>query len=395
MEIPFLSGVSGPDGRYPVNLFFVPETERGRAALIGTPGLLEYLDLSHYAEVRGLHVMNGLLYAVCGNTLYSITSDRIKTNLGTLLTATGHVFMSDNGTQLLISDGTHGYLYPIGGTFAKIADTDFPGATSVTFQDTYFIVTEPGTGKIWISAQNDGTSWDALDYATAEGAPDDALCVVSNNRELWVFGSESTEIYYNSGDVDFPFERIQGGFLEGGIAASNSVVKQEGSFFGLDDHGLVRLTRGLEGSIVSTPEIARHIASYSTISDAFSFSYVYQGNIFFQLTFPTANKSWLYNVTTGFWSELRSYPRDGEGNEGRHRANCYAYFDRKHIVGDYENGKLYQFDGDTYTDNGEIITRQRTAPEIHADRKTIVFSDLEIEFKAGVGLVTQLVEMDN
>ena len=395
MKIPFISAAPGPEGRYPINLYFDPEQEDGRPALVGTPGLLEYLDLSNYAEVRGLHKMGDYLYAVCGATLYKINTTPTATSLGTLNTSTGPVWMAQNGTQIMISDGADGYTYNAStGTFAQISDADFPGSGTVTFQDGYLIINDPDTQKFYISALYDGTSWDALDYASAEGDPDDIVAVIMDHRELWIFGEETIEIFQNTGATDFPFERIPGGFLECGLESAASVAALDNSLFWLADDLTVRRAINYSPQIVSTPEINHQIAGYSRTDDAIGFGYTQKGHPFYVLNFPTAQKTWVYDalasaaVKQPVWHQRESYPVDALGNYSQWRANCYVYYNHKHIVGDFENGKLYELKTDTYTDDGETIKRQRTAPPVHADRKLIFFSRFEIEFEPGVGLIT-------
>lgn len=375
MEMNFLTGAFP----YPANLYFDPEGEDGRPALVGTPGLRSFADANHYAETRGIHLFRNTLWAVIGNTLYQVSVGGTVTSKGTLITTSGPVFMADNGSQLLITDGIYGYLYD--SAFAKIADADFPGASSVTFQDTYFIITQPDTGKVYVSATNDGSSWDALDFATAEGHPDDALAVVMDHRELWIFGERTTEIFYNSGAADFPFERLPGGFVEKGIDAALSIAKGDNTLFWLADDKTVRRAEGYNPVVVSTRRLERLFESYSKTSDAIGFCYSQAGHAFYVLTFPTAKKTWAYDAATQLWHQRYSFPQ-----YDRHRANCYACWMGRHFVGDYEDGIIWELDLDTYKDGTEQLKRQRTAPPIHSDRKTIFFNSLEIEFKAGVGL---------
>lgn len=394
MEIPFVGGAytsrsPNLDAQQCINFYPVLDQEGGKSvsALYGTPGLKLFRNLNKAAPVRGLHVMDDKLYAVCGNTLYEIPKNApLEAKSSTLDTLTGHVWMADNGTQLMIVDGSYGYIYQ-SGTLTKISDTDFPTPSSLTYQDGYFIVTKADSDEIYISALNDGTSWAALDFASAEGKPDDATAVLSDHRELWIFGDETTEVFYNSGDSDFPFERIQGAFIEAGIGAPASPAKGDNTVFWLDQYGRVLRAEGYTPRVVSTRQIEYQISRYSTISDAIGYVYTQEGHVFYVLTFPTANATWVYDITTGFWHERRSY-QEGSYTDGRHRSNCYAFFDNKPIVGDYVNGKLYELDLDTYTDDGNTIKSIRAAQTIHNDRKFIFFHSLEIEFEAGVGLAT-------
>lgn len=397
MNINFLGGSykgrsSNVNPQECVNLYPEVDREGGKFPLVhyGTPGLLEFCDLDIDFEVRGLHVMGSTLYAVCGGTFFSINSSGTETIIDTTTMAglgsnSGPVSMANNGTEILIADGTYGFLFDGTNTLSELTtvDPDFPGASSVTFQDGFFLVTKPNTGQIWMcETAYDGTSWVATDYTTAEGWPDNAVRLLNDHRELWIFGTETVEIFYNSGAA-FPFERIPGAFLEVGLAARDSLAKADDSIFWLDDKFRIIGSQGYNPVVVSTPQIAYQIAQYATKSDAIGFTYTQEGHTFYQLTFPSANKTWVYDKTTQFWHERMSYPGDR-----RHRANSYAYFAGKNLVGDYENGIIYELSMSTYTDDGNTIRRIRTGSSIHEDRKRIFWNEFEVEFEAGIGIVS-------
>lgn len=395
MEIPFVGGAykgrsTNLNAQECVNLYPVIDQEGGKSVLSlqGTPGLKEWCDIGTPREVRGFHVMGGSLYALVGNKLYRITSAAVATALsGRTSTVKGHVWTADNGKELMIvAPGSRGYLYK-GVGIHPISDADFPTPSSVTFQDGYFIITEHNTGRIYISALYDITSWDALDFATAEGHPDPAFAVMMDHRELWIFGEHSTEVFYNSGDADFPFERMSGGFIEMGIRARDSVAKLDNSIFWLDNRDMVVRAIGYNPVIVSTRQIEYQFSTYSKTNDAVGFAYTQDGHGFYVLTFPRAHKTWVYDVATQLWHE-RSSRRSSSYVEGKWRGNCYTYFAGKHLVGDYENGKIYELDFDTYTDDGNPLKAVRTASVIHQDRKNIFFNGLEIDFEAGVGITS-------
>jgi hypothetical protein len=69
----------------------------------------------------------------------------------------------------------------------------------------------------------------------------------------------------------------------------------------------------------------------------------------------------------------------------RHRANCYAFFDNQHVVGDWQNGKLYALDLDTYTDAGDAIYRERAWPIPDAERRKIRVNRVELIAEMGDG----------
>lgn len=173
------------------------------------------------------------LYAVVGDLVFRCDSSGNFIKLpGNLLTHTGAVWMANNGTQIMIVDGQFGYTIT-GMIIARITDADFPIPSSLTYQDGYFIVTSATTGRFYISGSYDGTTWDALDYGTAEAYPDPLQCAISAHQELWLIGKKSYEVWYNSGAADFPFARIAGAINKVGTVAPSSVDEYQGRYSGL------------------------------------------------------------------------------------------------------------------------------------------------------------------
>lgn len=391
MEIPFVGGAysgrsTNLNAQVCQNWYLEVDQQEGKApkALINTPGMLLWCTSGIAGEVRGCFIWKSYLYKVVGATLFKVDTSGVASNVGTLLTSTGRVFMSGGTTHLCIVDGLHGYYKTEAAvTLTEITDVDFPVPTSLTYQDGYFIVTQSGTDLFFISASEDASSWDGLDFASAEDTPDQAMVVISHNRELWVYGEETTEVFYNSGDTDFPFSRVSGGVFPVGCLASNSVVEgYEGMMF-LDNKCRVRAVTGYNLNVVSTPHIEYQIQNYTTKSDAIGYLYTQEGHSFYVLIFPSESKTWCFDMTTGVW-HTRSSGLAG----ARHRSNCCTYFNGKVLVGDFQNGNTYEFDLDTYTDFGSTIQRKRTAQVVHNDRKMLFHSQLEIEFEAGVGSTT-------
>ena len=386
MEIPII-GQTGQEGFYPVNFYFHPELENGGAGLVGTPGYALWSTVvAAGGIVRGLWDMDGVLYAVVGSAVYYFTGTTAVACTGALLTTTGSVQMVDNGTQIMIVDGLHGY-YVSAHVVTEIADADFIIPTSLTFQDGYGIVTESGTGKIWISGINDFTTWDALDYTTAEAEPDDAIGLLSDHREIWVFGSQGTETYYNSGNADFPFERIAGGYIERGIGAALSPVKADNAIIWLSDKKQVIKTMGPGQSpqVISTPQLHKEFEGYASVSDAFAWPMDFGGFTWYVINFPTGNKTWVYNLATGRWHQWASF---SAGTDIRHPANCYVYHSGKHLIGHWQDGCLYEVNSDYYTNNGNTFRSIARFPTVIKEGKRIFHHKLQMDFKAGVGLVS-------
>jgi hypothetical protein len=223
------------------------------------------------------------------------------------------------------------------GAVAQITDEDFPsGADSVAFMDSYYIVNDSGTDQFFISSLDDGTTWDGLDFASAEGNPDDIVTILVDHRELWLFGSKTTEVWYDSGDPDFPFERLQGAFIECGCIAVGSVAKASNAVLwlgnDLNGSGIVWIAQGYNPQRVSTHAIEEEIQKYARMDDAQAYVYQDGGHTFYVLSFPTGNKTWVLDIATGLWHE-RSWRDPSTGAVHRHRAQFHAFFGGEHVVG--------------------------------------------------------------
>lgn len=380
------------DAQRCVNLY--PElsgsgTSRTVAMLVGTPGLLTWGTYGTGPTRGTLRFSASILLVVSGSAVYSVNASGVATLLtGALAAATTPVSMASNGIAVMVTTGgSDGYVIdPTGYTVTQITDPDFLGGVNVGFLDGYFVWNVPNSGKFQYS-QLYGTSVDGLDFATAEGSPDNLVASIVNYRELWLFGENSTEVWYNQGDTDNIFGRLQGAFMEVGCAAANSVAKMDNTVFwlGADDRGqgVVYRATGYTPQRVSTHAIEFAIGEYATLSDAIGYTYQQEGHSFYVLTFPTGNATWVYDAATDLWHE-RAW-RSGDGALNRHRSNCQATFAGKTLVGDWETGAIYALDLNTFSDAGAVIPRIRAAPYFaNDDEFYMVFNMFQLEMETGV-----------
>jgi hypothetical protein len=337
------------------------------------------------ATIRGMATFGSLLFVVSGGTVYSIDSSGSATSRGNLLTSTGRVSIDQNATQLMFVDGTAGYIWD-GSTLTQIADGDFPnGATQVVQFDGYFVVNDPANpGRFYISAYNNGTAWDATEFATAERNPDGLLAMLVNERELWLWGDASTEVWYNAGAPDFPFEPVQSAFTEWGVGAAFSPAKINGNVYWLASPGIVLRATGTRGERISTHAVETAIAGYADISDAFGYCLEWEGHLFYVLTFPTGNATWVWDESSGLWHEWSSR------GIGRFRGNAYALLGQIDYVGDYLDGNVYRLARDENSDFGTPIECLREDRHILAagSRAPILHRALEIKLAQGSGTAT-------
>jgi hypothetical protein len=352
------------------------------ASLLSTPGLVLFADLGS-DPIRGLIVTTfGRLFVVVRQDLREVMADGTSVSRGTLTSSAGRVGIADNGTLLMLVDGPGGYQYDLTANSLTVV-ADFPGGATVTFQDGYFIFNQPNTQVFWITGLN-ATTVDPLDFASAEGSPDLLLAVLSDHRELWLFGTESIEVWYDSGAELFPFARIDGAFIPHGIAAQYSPARLDNTIYwlGQDDTGagMVWKATGYVPSRVSTFAMEQAIAKYPTIADATSWTYQIDGHAFYCLNFPSGGTTWVYDAASRLWHE-RAY--SGTYGLERHRAEMHGYVFGKHIVSDYDSGKLYQLTSAALNDNGRYITKQRSAPYISNELKNLTISQVQIDINTG------------
>lgn len=381
------------DAQRTVNFFPVlDQFGKEVSALYGTPGLINFATLP-LDPSRGIFKPdNNRVFYVTGNTLYEVFSDGTFTSRGTLLTSNGHVYIEQNATQLFICDKQYGYIFKFSdNSFARVTDPDFPASVGwVTYIDGYFIVGENNTNKFYLSALNDGFAWNALDFASAESSPDYLLRGLSVNGELWLFGERTTEVWVNTGDSAFPFQRTAGGKIEMGVLAPPTAVS---GLYGLlwvgrdeNGNGIVYQADGFTPIRVSNPPIERAISRATDSTDIRAWVYQEDGTLFYVLNGGGLATSLVYDLTTKQWHE-RAY-LNGEGNFEQHLGIGSTFAFGKNLVIDRRYGRIYDMSLNYYSDAGDEIASERTFTHISDENKNIRFNSLEIALESGVGLLT-------
>lgn len=269
-------------------------------------------------------------------------------------------------------------------TVTAITDADFPGASAVDFLDGYTIFTEPDSGRWFVSDLYAATTLDALDFATAEGSPDDLVRVFVDHREVIAFGTKSIEVYSDTGGADFPFSRIEGAFIERGCIAAGSIAKMDNSVFFIGNDRMIYRLQGYAPVRISTSDVEEVLRKATDIADAEGWTYSLAGHHVYVLTLPTTGITLAYYAQTNLWHQMRS----GTEQTGRWRAqwSCLAF--GKTLVGDYLGGNVYELDLDTYTENSAQRRWVVRTPGLYADGAVARMDLLELECELGVGIAT-------
>jgi hypothetical protein len=303
-----------------VNLFPIKD-DGGKevSALYGTAGKRLFANIGLGPIRQEFTSANGRFFAVSGSKLYEVDSLGASSELGSFDSSDGIVTMAENNTQLAICDGSKLYILTYStNDFQKITVASFPTSVGiVTFIDGYFVVNENNTGRFYISGINDGlSSWDALDFATAESSPDNLVSVVNAIGQMWLFGSETTEVWTNTGDSLFPFRRISGAKMQTGILSAFTAVEIDNSviWVGRDKlgQGIVYRAQGFTPVRISTTPIEILISHATDPTNMRSYVYQEEGNTFYVLTGGGLATTLVYDLLTQEWHE-RAY-LNGDGN---------------------------------------------------------------------------------
>jgi hypothetical protein len=299
---------------------------------------------------------NGKLYGVILRTFYEIAPDFSWFKGRGALVDTGRnnpISMADNGVNIVIVDGsTNGYTYNLQtDTFAQITDPNFTGADVVVYLDTFFVFNRIGFPQFYIS-ESGSVSFDALDFANKTGSPDKIQWIITLRRELYLLGELTSEVWANSGAADFPFAALNGAYIDHGVAAKYSVAQADTAIYFLaqDRQGgrFVMVISQYQGIKISTFAMDAAFTEYERVDDAVGWTQESEGHLFYWLSFPTANKTWCYDLATKQWHE-RTFTGE-QGEENRHRANNHAYAYGLNVVSDWQNCNLYVLDPTIYQD---------------------------------------------
>lgn len=368
---------------------FSKDGDKTSVSIIGTPGKELFVSFGD-TPVRGMHVPqdSDYCYMVHRGTFYEVNNAGVKTSRGTLNTTSGMVSMDDNGTQVQIVDGTDGWIYNTSTlAFTEITDADYP-ANPITacFDSGRFINSFVSSGRFYGSDAYDGTSWSGTNFATAESQPDYLHRVFSLYGQVILFGTNTIEPWSNAGLPGFPYLRVGGASAEYGLAARWSLARFMGSAAFLarvrGGQSIVGMLDGYNVRRISTAEVDHVINGYASVDDATAFSYTLGGHPMYQLNFPTAGTSWLYDGLTDLWSELKSDGLD------RDRGEISVEFQNDLLISDYSTGDVYKLKSDVYTENGDTIRMELTSRHLYNEGKLIPISSFQVDGEMGVGLVS-------
>jgi Phage stabilisation protein len=325
-------------------------------------------------------VATGTIYL--GQTIQGagVTAGTVVTALGTGTGGTGTYTLSVASTV-----GSGVTMYAINFSVLPSTDGAFSGANTVDVMDNYIVYNNPTTQQ-WGSTDLLSPISPQTSYSLKDGAPDDLVALIVDHREVYLLGEVSSEVWTDVGAVPFPFQRIPGTSTQHGIAAPFSLYRLGDSFayVSRNNRGQAQIMQmqGYKPARISTHAVENSLAN-QYVDDAIAWTYQLEGHEVYVVTFPTLQLTWAYDIATQMWHKWL-YTADDNSYQ-RHRGNCCAVFQGMVLVGDYENGCIYELDKKNFTDNGQNVRRLRRAPHLVTDFQRQYFDELQIQFQPGVG----------
>ena len=307
---------------------------------------------------------NGDLYAVIAQTIYYIDPDWTMHALGTLLSpASTPVYMADNGTTILVVDGSvQGYQIDMPTrVVTNVSDPNFIGADRVDYIDSFLVLNQPKTPN-WYSTLSNKVAFNALDFGSKTAWPDNILTLLAVHRQVWLLGPQKGEVWYNAGASPFAFNAVPENMIEQGLAAKYSPAKIDINLYWLTqspegDRMAVRGNQDLAAERISTHAIEKEWKTYARVDDAVGATYLMEGHAFYKLHFPTADVTWVWDENTKLWHQRAYKDTNGVLHRERDSFNAFAY--GVNLGLDWSNGSLYALDIGQHVDQ---ITPGQLAP---------------------------------
>lgn len=209
----------------------------------GTPGVTYSTALSEHPTALAYSYNSTDLYVAAKD--FGIAGNSIVTTETSSALAWGSGTLTGGGSEML----------------RPVFVPDDAGAVSVAHINSYIIV---------IPVQSDATHgrfyWikpgeiviDALDYATAERAPDQLHQVVVFGDMFWLLGEKTTEPWITTGNPDAPMTRFTGILFDRG-SWDGTAIQVKDSLIVVDEEGEVFQIAGSGQKKISTPPVTERI----------------------------------------------------------------------------------------------------------------------------------------
>ncbi len=380
------------------------------AVLLPTPGIVAGKDYGDATVGRASIVYRDKGYVVLSNIFSLVEDDGTPSYIDFLNTSTGDVAVAAGNNGIILADGTNAYFYNLTTTtFNILSDVDLPNnPISCAYYRGIYILAFANSAQLYYSY--DTTAWDALDVVSALDSANYVTAVIADHDELWVFGTKSVEVWYATGNPNAPLQPRPNVMMTKGCRAQSTIVSADNTFFwlGTDPSGgyVVVKANGYQPQIISTPAIQAQLATYTTLTDAYAYTHRMGLHEFYVLTFPTENKTWVFDLLSQQWHERASITTQDPTSTSyepylkAHRAKNHFFTNNTHWVLDQYTGGINYYDPDVFTELGMPIHRQRRTSALSSDsvvgsprpimhdNKFHTYYNLQLNLEPGVALAT-------
>lgn len=324
--------------------------------------------------IRGAAFVRSTYYVVSGTRAYRVGMAGDATELGTVPGANRVTVVGDETNVVFLADRV---MYRWNGSaFSTVTDADAPRTDWLAVIDGYYLGSDAETGVFKISANRDPSTWAALDFASAEKYPDDVVTGIVDHGEAVIFGTASGEVYYNSGNADFPLEKVPSGHFEVGALSVHGPAKLDNTiFFPGSDHVVYRLS-GYQPERISTHSIESEIARAAD-KDFVGFAWTEDGHKFYALS--SSSITLVYDVASQMWHQRKSHGY----SSWKVATVTHAY--GTVLVGDARSGKVGELSPDVFAEWDDPLRLESTCPPVSDENKESTHDRLELIFETGRG----------
>jgi len=357
------------------------------AVLHGTPGLAVLQTFPGQGGIRGMHVATkgNRPFVVQADKLIELTSPTTSVERGTLTGNGTRVSMDNTSLELCVVANRRGWILNLAtNVFQEITDPDFLPTDTVISLDEFFLFNHSGTNQFFHSLALDGLSYLGPDFASAQSSPDLIVGLHRSHSEMWVFGTQTVEVFVNTGALSRPFQPLQNPFIEQGTASPFTMVELNEVVYWVGGNdkgpGIVWRAVGYAPQRISTHAIETALNQVDQASIT-TFGYQEEGHWFFVV--QTLAHTWVFDAATQLWHERGRLGIDGliKPHDGWLHMHAFG----RHILGSQNTGTVYESSLDTYTNAEEPLPRIRVAPYWHTARERTTHVSLEIDMEVGVG----------
>lgn len=382
-----------------INMYLEPLSNNAKElCLYSIPGLQPVAELPS-GPIRGLYeTSTSRVFAVTSTTLFEIFQGFTFLSRGSVPNGTSYVSMCDDGVYLILSVEGTGLAYNLSTNVLTTIVPDDPALTfgRVAYIDNYIVTNQPDTRRFWLSNLANPLIWGALSYYDAQARPDNIVTLYVDHREVWLYGSQSVEVWTPTGrplnDLQGigPLARMQGVFIEQGIAAPWAVQALDNTLYYLGGtprgEGPVWKSQGYTPVPISNHALTSALSTLDSIAGAISFVARHGMHAWYGLWLEGLETTWLYDTLTGSWTELAALNEDGSLGPFPANQHCSAF--GIHLWGSWTDGKLWSWNPAYH----RYDTKERYCARIgpwardEADGKKITFASVALRCLTGQGL---------